>query len=838
MKASPAYLLSQLTNLVVGSACFIAAISAATYLSSNAKQAFFAPDLSVSPSLVSWISEMHPAFSENTIAAGTASAADTEGAAISKEIGVGLAKIAKLEKRAEVQRHTILNKKHFAVAHVTKPAMKIAKTIAQATPQASASGSAQDMVEMSQSSVEVPMTKAEKLQKIHAELTRHFYMAMNGTGQILAELNTHTAEPTDIQFKSDMDIALETAQKSVSDEKAKKKGHRTAKGTQTPQRTASVAEEAVAVAAAPQPEPPKDYSETRLHAAVVAANPSNSSEVFKLGKLATQLDSQSADTTSDQKLAAVAHAEAAPLDDGAFVPPQSPLVLANSPQGPPPQPVGENQNNAINGDAGSSVQMSTSSAQTLTQMAQVGRSMWSGYPSGGKALDTQAQAAIGYSKRLNTQEAATPSIPSANTSATTSANAAPAAKPALVAGKPVSLNDTVHVSSSVESEVGNLISYESPARWNFAEAFDWGQALPGVQVEVLSHEGGIDTLGNARNGWRIARTAQHWGTLFWARAPIANTQQDEIPVLHANSAKMLAFKAGVTLQADAGIVIAKVPAGWSLEFSGRSERALIFDRANRLLGASSVDEDRYYVFLNASPGEQILYLTRSSGETGALAVPVLGSLVAYADLTQVQKKTISGRVMIVNSDSGVRAMSGMRVQVVGSSASAVSGAKGIFKIENVITFGDQSLYLETESQKNFPHRYKVSPYALDNLTLFNLGEEQVHDWVSQLEGGMSSESGLVVGALPSLAGSEENYKPIVETRSLALNPTLTPETYTLSSSGQLLVKSPLTAAHSRFVSVQVPEGPTLIQAVDHEGKVLWSEITVVSPRVLTVVGPY
>jgi hypothetical protein len=180
----------------------------------------------------------------------------------------------------------------------------------------------------------------------------------------------------------------------------------------------------------------------------------------------------------------------------------------------------------------------------------------------------------------------------------------------------------------------------------------------------------------------------------------------------------------------------------------------------------------------------------------------------------------------------------MRIQVVGSSASAVSGTKGIFKIENVMTFGDQAIYLETESQKSFPHRYKFSPNALENLTMFNMSDDQVHDWVGQLEGGMSSESGLIVGALPTLAASEEDRKPQIETRSLSLSPTLSPETYTLSSSGQLLVKNPLTAVHSRFVSVQVPEGPTLVQAVDKDGKVIWSEITVVSPRVLTVVGPY
>jgi hypothetical protein len=833
MKASPAYLISQLSNLVLGSACFIVAISATSYFANGAKQAFLGRNLSVSPSLYSWATQIHPVFSANTIAAGTASsisgdAMDSlESAAISKEVGQGLQKIAQLEDRAKHQRHAILSKKSFVAVHHAHP---VAKTIAQATPV--------DSVQTSQAAVEViPMTEAEKLQKVHAELTRHFYLAMNGAAQIVADTSIQSVDPMGIPFKSDLDIARETAEQAIAAQKAQKHIRSAAR-----KKAAPAAKESVAMASAPQPEAPTDYSETRLHAAAALVN-TGPSEIFKLGRMATQMDNQAAHPSSDSQLSRVDKVQMSEAHPEVFTPPAVPLVLANVGQDPPPA-MGAQKNMTTSGDTQSSAPTYATSGQALAQMAQVGRAMWNGYSPKVQGSTTQGHA--GYptapTKQLATQ-INTQSVTQATTPLMT-----PAVAPSQASAKtgPVSLNDTVHISSAVETEVKAQASFEKGARWNFAEAFEWNQPVAGAQVEVLSHEGGLDSLGNARTGWRIARSSQHWGTLFWARSSVgtgggpsnAMPSAEEIPLLQSNSAKLLAFKAGTTVQADAGIVIAKVPAGWSLEFSGRAERALVFDRANRPLAASSVDEDRYYVFLNASPGEQILYLTRSTGETGALAVPVLGSLVAYVDMTQVQKKTITGRILNVGSDSAARGLPGMRIQVVGSSASAVSGTKGIFKIENVMTFGDQAIYLETESQKSFPHRYKFSPNSLENLTMFNMSDDQVHDWVGQLEGGMSSESGLIVGALPTLASSEEDRKPQIETRSLSLSPTLSPETYTLSSSGQLLVKNPLTAVHSRFVSVQVPEGPTLVQALDKDGKVIWSEITVVSPRVLTVVGPY
>jgi hypothetical protein len=81
-------------------------------------------------------------------------------------------------------------------------------------------------------------------------------------------------------------------------------------------------------------------------------------------------------------------AQASEAPNETFAPPAIPLVLANASQGPPS--IGAaNKNEAASGDDQSSVQMSAPTAPALTQMAQVGRTMWSGYSN----TSTQSRAA-------------------------------------------------------------------------------------------------------------------------------------------------------------------------------------------------------------------------------------------------------------------------------------------------------------------------------------------------------------------------------------------------------------------------------------------------------------
>jgi hypothetical protein len=823
MKSSTASVLSQLSKLVLGSACFVVvaagAVGAANVGVNSAKKAIFSNTLSISPKLVSWASDIRPAFKTTTTNISLQSpldavAADSFSENVSSQIHQGLKRIAHLEKAQHL-------------------AMRRARTIRQPVVLARAK-IVRDEVLVSQSSVEqakpvIVLTEAEKLQAVQATLVSRFVLAMNDGPK--ANTQVAAVESLDTQAK------IESVLKLIAPQAPKQAVVKSPVIEKKPEIVAEEDandEEATAPSPAKKEIAPYTLSQT-------APSQLQGPQKPNTGGVSTQ-----------QNVLMVTQPVASAKP---YSPPSLPLVLRRMPTTPPataPPTIHDDEQPAaklVEEDARTANIARPQSA--VVAMAQDASHLWgSGYPA-----QVPPTAKIEYSKPIaqNTHSQVTPTNQKAF-EPTTHEEVLPPAPLVKSLSKPATaIVDKIGSSSSAPMIMSNPAApplkpsfgplLDRTSRWAFHEAFDWNTSVIGPKVEVLSQEGAVPDQIQARGqsagqtlGWRIAKANQHWATLFWS-----TPNQEEVPMLNALSAKMLSVKAAAALQTDAGIILAKVPAGWSLEFSGRSERPLIFDRTNHLLAPSATEGsnggERYYVFLNASPGEQILYLNHAGGETGALAIPVLGGVMAYADLTQVEKRTISGRILEA-SESSPRGVAGIHVQVVGSGMSTVTNNSGDFHIDNVIAFGDQNLYIEAETQKSFPHRYKLSPSQTTHLSLFHLTEAQVHEWIGQLEGGVSSESGLILGALPTLSASQEDRKPLVGTRSLANGPTLTPETYTLSGSGQLMVKTPLNGVRSRFISVQVPEGPTLVEVVDKDNRLIWSEITVVSPRVLTIVGPY
>jgi hypothetical protein len=68
--------------------------------------------------------------------------------------------------------------------------------------------------------------------------------------------------------------------------------------------------------------------------------------------------------------------------------------------------------------------------------------------------------------------------------------------------------------------------------------------------------------------------------------------------------------------------------------------------------------------------------------------------------------------------------------------------------------------------------------------------------------------------------------------------TLKPETYAITNAGQLEVNAPLSVGATRFVAVQVPEGPVLARVENKSGTIIWSELVLAQPRIIDIVGPY
>jgi len=291
------------------------------------------------------------------------------------------------------------------------------------------------------------------------------------------------------------------------------------------------------------------------------------------------------------------------------------------------------------------------------------------------------------------------------------------------------------------------------------------------------------------------------------------------------------------IQADAAIVFGKIPMGWEVEYSDRAEKVVYLNAQNQT--EATPENVRYFAFMNAAPGAQVVTLKAALGsETAAVVVPVLNGSSTYLDLTAVTKRPLSGYVLDASAQSR-KGIASASIGVVGQpSAVFFTTESGYFHLSEVYAIGTYPVFVETTTPVGFKHRYRVAPGKMDGVDLYRLGDDQVRGWVAQLEGGVSPDSGLVVATMPSLVQQYGDGRLFPSTRTLLGNGTLTPETYTLSSDGELQEGKPLEASAPRFVSVQIPTGPVVSQVEDNNQNVVWSELVLAQPGVISIVGPY
>lgn len=814
--ATPAYVLSQLTTAVVGAACFVASIA----FFDSAKTALFQPVLSVSPSQFSWIGNVTFDFNHDAVAPSKDASPNIE-ALVTTHVDQELKKISNLELHAKLER-----KKAFArVARLARARRERVRRL-EITQS--------DRVQLSQALAVTPIEVAtspetseeEKLRNIHLALMSQFRLAMNELPSL--PMTTQVAQVVNTQRIGGSDLGLDGVPEAPKP--PKKSSLAAVVAAQIQQEQDEKTEEAPAPAAIPAATDAVDSVHLSASAEKISnlqntqENKLKSAKIIAAEKLGDELSGYEdipAPPTDEQvrpiQVASNIQSRAPPLES--IAPPAEPNTVQ-----PEPEAHADAQPTALD-PAPKSETISFMGSTLILPAEYPNPKPKPGYSNPNTVvLNTHPQPsavtpALPHTSRDTMTDADEPVVPSSNNDVAGNA-VTPARKPSalMAAVAPPSILSTVN-------------AIETPVNVSFVEAFDWVHAVSDAQTEILTREDASEPYGHSQVGWRISRSSEHWPTVYWNR-------KGDVPLLSKNSAKMLALKAATALQSEAGIVIARAPAGWSLEFSGRSEHPLIFNLANQLLANDSIEEERYYVFLNASPGAQILYLVKS-GETGALTLPVFGGMLSFADLSQPEKKELSGK-LIDASSKNTRGLSGMRVQLIGSGQTTVTNGSGVFHLDNVIGFGNQPVYVEAEMNRGYPHRYKLNltDGKSGKLPLFVMSEEQVHEWVGQLEGGISTESGLIVAALPTVAAANEDKKPMPTIKTLATDPTLVPETYTVSSSGQLQVKTPMSATNSRLVGVQVPEGPAIVQLTDRDGRVLWSELLVISPRVLSVIGPY
>jgi hypothetical protein len=180
-------------------------------------------------------------------------------------------------------------------------------------------------------------------------------------------------------------------------------------------------------------------------------------------------------------------------------------------------------------------------------------------------------------------------------------------------------------------------------------------------------------------------------------------------------------------------------------------------------------------------------------------------------------------------------VAGAEVGLVGSPERvAITDADGRFDLGDLRVAAGGRAFLEARRPDGFKHRFAVeaSDQALKKgQQLFIFSEQQIAQWQSALEGGLSPQSGWIVGAFASSEMSQELRPEITAPQARSK---ISPETYALGPENQLAPLGP-TQSSSRWLSVEIPSGAARVRLLNPEGRAvreLWEPI---SPGVINVI---
>lgn len=369
-----------------------------------------------------------------------------------------------------------------------------------------------------------------------------------------------------------------------------------------------------------------------------------------------------------------------------------------------------------------------------------------------------------------------------------------------------------------------------------AVEFFRSEPIEGARLSALSAEG---SACKQEKTWVLGEAAGFWRGLSWMPFQSEPTLAAEMPLLSHNAARMLAALLRVPLYEEAGVVLGRLPAGLRVEFSGRSEKAVYLNDDLLRLDAEASQEERLFAFINAEPGAHVLHLIDSAtgNKVSGVALPVLNETSTYVDLRKVRDVSITGRILDALA-FGAEGISNAQVQLVGfESSSQVSNSSGRFSIPGLRLYSDLPLYLEVRTPEGFVHRYQVKSNRLLGLNLFHFDSSVIAGMLRQLEGGVSPESGIAIGAAPGLRAREKGQL-LPSVRSIEARSSLVPEAYSLDGADHLLVEQSLSVESPRYLSVQLPEGLNVLGLQSEKGETLSSELLMSSPGVVNVVGPY
>jgi hypothetical protein len=294
------------------------------------------------------------------------------------------------------------------------------------------------------------------------------------------------------------------------------------------------------------------------------------------------------------------------------------------------------------------------------------------------------------------------------------------------------------------------------------------------------------------------------------------------------------------LQEGLGTVILRTASGWKPQVSGVSSAALELSEELSVLSRDQrVAGEKTWIWFNVSPTFQMLRLAHTSGQRAFASLPVVSDTVTWMDAVEIKSEALRGRIFAASS-ARAQGVARAELRIPGEAvAVATTDAHGRFQLKEWFRVGNHPVDLEVWSRDDYPNRYRTFPSADQPLTVFFFDSKAVRAWTDQLQGGLSSAGGLLIGAAGDFVSRQSLQGDAVypDVRSLSSAAMLKPETYTVSSQDQLLVHRPLDVYAPRYLGVQLPEGPVDVALLTQEGKELRRELIISSPGVVNVLSP-
>ncbi|MCM0604782.1 MAG: hypothetical protein KA715_01695 [Xanthomonadaceae bacterium] len=261
-----------------------------------------------------------------------------------------------------------------------------------------------------------------------------------------------------------------------------------------------------------------------------------------------------------------------------------------------------------------------------------------------------------------------------------------------------------------------------------------------------------------------------------------------------------------------------------------------------LVGSTSLLEENTISNSDRAPGDKLytkvqpgmLLVKVKNNETkklAAVAIPIMRGHISFLDFTKAEEKTAT-----VSLDKPSAQMLG--IEWVGTEV--LSGVKSGQTVSSVKiqTFGNYPINVDVRASDGFSHRHLVFPNNNQvKLRVDILKDRQVERFLKMLEGGVSSDSGMVYGKIPlQFIGNNVRLDPGRASKKLI------PELYffdgNLSDEEQILIPTAQASAKIRnMVGVQVPKGLLLISLEKPSGDRQSVQLHLSQPGVINVYQP-